>query len=194
VDKYQTVRFDHNRYSVPRHCAFRAVTVKGYIDRVEVVERGQVVARHARSYGRNQQVLDPLHYLATLQRRPAALDHAPVLRAWQLPEAFARLRQALEQRHGPSAGARHYVRVLQLLAEHPLEHVQGAVETCLRREELYAERIAAEVRRRSGAAENAPMTSLCHFHVPRPDLGRFDQLLSQGGLHDGREQEPAGAR
>jgi transposase len=194
VDKYQTVRFDHNRYSVPRHCAFRAVTVKGYIDRVEVVERGQVVARHARSYGRNQQVLDPLHYLATLQRRPAALDHAPVLRAWELPEAFARLRQALEQRHGPSAGARHYVRVLQLLAEHPLEHVQGAVETCLRREELYAERIAAEVRRRSGAAENAPMTSLGHFHVPRPDLGRFDQLLSQGGLHDGREQEPAGAR
>jgi len=41
----QTARFDRNRYSVPRTCAFRTVTVKGYIDRVEVVERGQV-ARH----------------------------------------------------------------------------------------------------------------------------------------------------
>src|SRR5271170_5276710 len=94
VDKYQTVRFDCNRYSVPRRCAFLSVTVKGYIDRIEVVERGQVVARHARSYGRDQQVLDPLHYLAALDRRPAALDHAPVLREWSLPESFARLRQA----------------------------------------------------------------------------------------------------
>ena len=47
VDKYQTVRFDRNAYSVPRRCAFRAVTVKGYVDRVEVVADGQVVARHA---------------------------------------------------------------------------------------------------------------------------------------------------
>jgi transposase len=180
VDKYQTVRFDGNRYSVPRHCAFRAVTVKGYIDRVEVVERGQVVARHARSYGRNQQILDPLHYLAALDRRPAALDHAPVLRAWQLPESFARLRLALEQRHGPNAGARQYARVLQLLAEYPLEQVQGAVEACLRREEWHAEAIRAEIGRRAGTATNVPLTPLCQLQVPRPDLGRFDQLLSQG--------------
>jgi transposase len=80
VDKYQTVRIDCNCHSVPRTCAYRTVTVKGYLDRVEVVERGQVVARHARSYGRDEHVLDPLHYLATLGRRPAALDHAPVLR------------------------------------------------------------------------------------------------------------------
>jgi transposase len=61
VDKYQTVRFDRNRYSVPRASAFRAVTIKGYIDRVEVVDSGLVVARHARSYGHDEQVLDPLH-------------------------------------------------------------------------------------------------------------------------------------
>jgi hypothetical protein len=47
VDKYQTVRFDRNRYSVPRGCAYQAVTVKGYVERVEVVAGGQVVARHA---------------------------------------------------------------------------------------------------------------------------------------------------
>src|SRR5262249_57482132 len=100
VDKYQTVRFDRNRYSVPRGCAYQAVTVKGYVERVEVVAGGQVVARHARSYDRDQQVLDPVHYLAALGRRPAALDHAPVLRDWVLPECFLRLRAALEARHG----------------------------------------------------------------------------------------------
>jgi hypothetical protein len=186
VDKYQTVRFDCNRYSVPRSCAYRAVTVKGYIDRVEIIERGQVVARHARSYGRDEHVLDPLHYLATLSRRPAALDHAPVLRDWQLPESFARLRQRLEERHGPAAGGRHFVRVLQLLGEHKQEAVQAAVETCLRRNELHAEHVEAEVRRLAGVGQAPPVTPLCQFQLPRPDLGRFDQLLSQGEEHDGR--------
>jgi transposase len=186
VDKYQTVRFDRNRYSVPRSCAYRAVTVKGYLDAVEVVERGQVMARHARSYGRDEHVLDPLHYLATLGRRPAALDHAPVLRDWRLPEPFARLRQRLEERHGRVAGGRQFVRVLQLLGEHPQERVQAAVEACLRRGEPHAERVEAEVQRLAGASAALPVTPLCQFQVPRPDLGRFDQLLSQGEEPDGR--------
>jgi hypothetical protein len=187
VDKYQTVRFDHNRYSVPRFCAYRAVTVKGYIDRVDVVDNGQVVARHERSYGRDQQVLDPLHYLTALGRRPAALDHAPVLRDWQLPESFLRLRQALELRHGPTAGARHYVRVLQLLAEHALEHVEQAAVACLRRGELHAERVSAEARRLAGvAARPTVVTPLGQYQVPRPDLDRFNQLLSLGDRDDDR--------
>jgi transposase len=194
VDKYQTVHFDNNRYSVPRSCAYRAVTVKGYLGHVEVVAGGQVVARHARHYGRDEQILDPLHYLATLGRRPAALDHAPVLRNWQLPESFTRLRQALEGRHGPRAGARQYIRVLQLLAEHTLGRVQQAVESCLRQDPLSAERIIALVQRPVAAGEPVPevtstchstVTPMCQFEVPRPDLGRFDQLLSQGDSEDG---------
>jgi transposase len=186
VDKYQTVRFDRNRYSVPRTCAYRAVTVKGYIDRVEAVERVQVVARHARSYGYDEHVLDPLHYLATLSRRPAALDHAPVLRDWRLPASFQRLRERLEERHGRAAGGRHFVRVLQLLAQHPLEPLQAAVEACLRRNELHAEQVEAEARRLTGVEHSSAGTVFGAVQVPRPDLGRFDQLLSQGGSHDGR--------
>jgi hypothetical protein len=187
VDKYQTVRFDGNSYSVPRTCAYRTVTVKGYLDTVEVVERAQVVARHGRSYGKGEQVLDPLHYLATLDRRPAALDHAPVLQNWRLPEPFARLRERLEQQHGRAAAGRHFVRVLQLLGEHPQPQVQAAVEACLRRDEPHAERVEAEVWRLANVAGATPVTPLGQFQVPRPDLGRFDQLLSQRGeSHDGR--------
>lgn len=203
VDKYQTVHFDRNRYSVPRHCAYQTVTVKGYPERIEVVCAGQVVARHRRSYGRNEQILDPLHYLVTLGRRPAALDHAPVLRDWQLPEAFTRLRQALEAREGARPGVRQYIRVLQLLAEHPLLRVQQAVEEALRDERLQVERIHSRVQRlaeRAGQA-NAPheqettdgssvVTPLCQYAVPRPDLGQFDQLLSQGESEDDHAEHP----
>ena len=70
VDKYQTVAFDCNRYSVPRPFAHRMVTVKGYVDRVVLVAEGRVVATHARSYQKQTLVLDPVHYLATLGRKP----------------------------------------------------------------------------------------------------------------------------
>jgi hypothetical protein len=80
VHKYQTVAFERNRYSVPRRFAFQMVTVKGYIDRVVMVAGGQVVATYARSPRLDTLILDPLHYLATLGRKPGALDHAPVFR------------------------------------------------------------------------------------------------------------------
>jgi hypothetical protein len=111
-----------------------------------------------------------------------------------LPESFTRLRQALEGRHGARAGARQYIRVLQLLAEHPLLRVQQAVESCLRQEPVQAERIIALVQR-AAAPDEPPLpvtatcpssvTPLCQYEVPRPDLGRFDQLLSQGDSEDG---------
>ena len=188
VDKYQTVQFDNNRYSVPRACAYRVVTVKGYIDRVEVADGRCVVARHSRSYARQEQVLDPLHYLATLGRKPAALDHAPVMRDWRLPESFTHLRQTLEQRHGATAGARQYIRVLQLLAEHPLARVQQAVEACKSPEQAQAERIAAVVQRLAERDADVPVSlgiATEHIQVPRPDLGRFDELLTEGEEADG---------
>jgi transposase len=188
VDKYQTVQFDNNRYSVPRGCAFGAVTVKGYIDRVEVVDGRTVVARHRRSYGRHEQVLDPLHYLATLGRKPAALDHAPVMREWKLPASFQTLRETLQQRHGPAAGARQYIRVLQLLAEHPLARVQQAVEACTKAGQVQAERIAAVVVRLAERDAGAPAplgATTAEVQVPRPDLGQFDRLLEEGEEADG---------
>ena len=103
------------------------MTVKAYVDRIAVVAAGQVVARHARSYERGAMVLDPLHYLTTLSRKPACLDHAPVYRDWMLPPAFAELRRSLEIRHGPFAGSRQFIRVLLLLGDHPQERVERAI-------------------------------------------------------------------
>jgi hypothetical protein len=183
VDKFQTVQFDNNRYSVPRGCAFRCVMVKGYVDRVEVIDGTTVVARHRRSYARDEQILDPLHYLATLGRKPAALDHAPVMRDWMLPASFLQLRETLQRRHGKAAGARQYVRVLQLLAENPLVRVQQAVEACSSPEQAQAERICAMVQRLADRDTGVPLSLGAvtpGIQVPRPDLGRFDELLKDG--------------
>ena len=63
-------RFDGNAYSVPRRWAFRPVTVKGYVDRVVLTAEGQAVAQHVRCYGKGQRLLDPLHFLASLENGP----------------------------------------------------------------------------------------------------------------------------
>ena len=184
VDKYQTVRFDRNSYSVPRRWAFRQVSVKGYVDRVEVVGDGTTVATHGRSYASGQKILDPLHFLGTLERRPAALDHAPVYRDWQLPATFTTLRASLADRLGSRVGTRHYIRVLQLLANHPLDHIQSVITQCLSRGELDAAAIAAAARplvcdNALSLNDNALSLSLVAVTVRPTDLAQFDRLLSR---------------
>lgn len=49
VDQYQFARFDNVSYSVPRSAAFQTVTMKGDLDRVDIVHGDQIVATHVRS-------------------------------------------------------------------------------------------------------------------------------------------------
>jgi hypothetical protein len=193
VDKYQTVRLETNWYSVPRSLAFARVTVKAYVDRVAVVHGGQVVACHQRCYRRHAQILDPLHYLVTLTRKPAVLDHTDVYRHWQLPAAFVRLRQHLEACHGARTGTRHYIRVLQLLARHPAERVRQAIDVALaqggREARLIVEqteRLAAADRSaetgaaRSGDATEASVYGAGDSGMSPTSSRHFDQLLAKG--------------
>jgi transposase len=192
VDKYQTVAFDCNRYSVPRRFAFQTVNVKGYVDRIEVVADGQVIAKHVRSFERHKMELDPLHYLATLDHRPAALDHSPVYRDWKLPSCFTEFRAHLERQHGAHTGTRHFVRVLQLLAEHPESRVREAIDTCIKGQLFSAEAVIQRVRNMATIAMSArctlPSTAQTgvarHVDVPMPDLSRFDLLLGADSSRD----------
>jgi len=186
VDKYQTAAFDGNRYSVPRPFAFQMVTVKGYVEKVVIVAQGQAVATHERCSTHHRMILDPIHYLATLGRKPAALDHAPVFRDWKLPACFADFRASLEQHHGTVTGSRRFVLILQLMGEHPMTRVRQAVEACQREHLNSAEAViqrvlslAAIEATTRGASPTAPeAVTTTRVHVPIPDLSRFDQLLS----------------
>jgi len=200
TDKYQTVAFEKNLYSVPRRYAFQTVMVKAYVDRLELVHEGQVIAWHGRHYGEGEQILDPLHYLVTLERKPACLDHTAVYRDWKLPGEFGQLREELESRHGRFPGARQYIRVLKLLAEHSTSRVRQAIVVCRRRGTLSADAIGQESVRmatiQSVLDHNmslhgaSPETHESTVQVPLPDLNKFDRFLSQGGQKDGQTNAP----
>ena len=124
------VRFDRNDYSVPVRWAHHPIVAKGSCEEVVLCADGGEVARHPRIWEAEQVRFEPLHYLALLEQKPGALDHARPLAGWTLPECFALLRRRLEaERDGE--GTREYIRVVRLLEKHPLSRLRQAVEQAL---------------------------------------------------------------
>jgi len=108
------------------------VLVRGYVHEVVIACGAEVIARHPRSYEREDFIFDPLHYLALLERKLGALDQAAPLAGWTLPEEFATLRRLLEARLG-KPGKREFVQVLRLLEVFRTDDVAAAVREAIAR-------------------------------------------------------------
>jgi hypothetical protein len=157
------VRYRLNDYSVPTRYGHREVLLKAYVDEVIVCCGSEQIARHRRSYEREELIFDPLHYLALLERKTNALDQAAPLAGWQLPEEFARLRRLLEVRLG-KPGKREYVQVLRLLEDFPLSDV------------AWAARQAVELGTISFDAVKHLLLCRIEQRPPRLDLTRYPHL------------------
>jgi hypothetical protein len=131
VSSLSLVRYRGNDYSVPVRWGHREVLIKGYVHEVVISCGAEVIARHARSYEREDMIFDPLHYLALLEQKTNALDQAAPLVGWELPEEFAQLRRLLEARLS-KRGKREYVQVLRLLETFSMAEVTQAIEDALR--------------------------------------------------------------
>jgi hypothetical protein len=88
VSSLSLVRYRRNDYSVPTCFGHRQVMVRGYVHEVAIACGTEIIARHPRSYEREDFVFDPLHYLALIERKINVLDQAAPLAGWQLPEAL----------------------------------------------------------------------------------------------------------
>ena len=131
VNSLSLVRYRTNDYSVPVAYGHQEVWIRGYVHEVVIGCGGGIIARHPRSYDREDMVFDPIHYLALLEHKIGALDQAAPLAGWELPDAFPTLRRLLEARMG-KAGKREYVQVLRLVETFDLEVLHGAVKDALR--------------------------------------------------------------
>ena len=132
VNSLSLVRYRNNDYSVPTSYGHRQVLIRGYVHEVVISCGAEVIARHPRSYEREDFVFNPLHYLALLEQKTNALDQAAPLSDWVLPEAFATLRRLLEARMGKN-GKREFVQVLRLMETFTLDDVAAAVHDAIAR-------------------------------------------------------------
>lgn len=183
VDGQGCVKVRTNRYSVPLPAGSKtqARLLPAY---VEVWHEQNCVARHERSFGRHQAVLDLEHYLDVLERKPGALAGSTPLQQWRergrWPESFDRLWQSLRERHGKQTGTREMIELLRLGSQHGWEALKKAVEQAL----ALGCTDAAAVRHLLVAGELAhrekPMReigSLERYERPLPVLSEYDGLL-----------------
>jgi hypothetical protein len=105
--------------------------MKGFVDWVEIFTRaGERIAVHERIWEKETVSYKPEHYLALLERKPGALDHAAPFLNMKLPDCFETLRRKLEAHRGQE-GTKDYIAVLRLLERHPLSRVAWAIERSL---------------------------------------------------------------
>ena len=79
VDKYATVSYRTNRYSVSDKLVGAFVDVKIYSSKLEFYYENRLVASHQRSYGKHQWIISLEHYLDTFKRKPGALPGSKAL-------------------------------------------------------------------------------------------------------------------
>ena len=132
VSSLSLVRYRGNDYSVPTAYGHREVLVRGYVHEVVIACGSEIIARHPRSWDREDFIFDPLHYLALIEHKTNALDQAAPLADWKLPDAFATLRRLLEARMGKK-GKREFVQVLRLLETFSSDDVAAGIRSALDR-------------------------------------------------------------
>jgi hypothetical protein len=179
------VRYETNDYSVPVEYGHQRVLVKAFVWEVVIACGSEVIARHRRSYGREEMIFDPLHYLALLEQKTNALDQAAPLVGWELPAQFPELRQQMEARLG-KRGRREYVQVLRLLETFTLAEVHRAVRDALRLRAISFDAVkhlllcAIEQRPPKLDLENYPHLPLAEVALTR--AADYQALLPVGAL------------
>lgn len=182
------VSFDNNRYSVPVDHAYEQLLLRAFVDRVEITSGAQVVASHRRCWEREQDILDPLHFLSLLERKPRAFTQSKAIRQWRerWPEAFERYWEVLKHKLPAHEGTATFVRVLKLCERYSEEAMATALEQALRHHCYSYDGVCELLRRQTEPPSPLPLPledrpDLRQVAVQMPELAQFNRLLPEGG-------------
>lgn len=187
LNPYSQVVFETNRYSVPVERAYRNLVIKAYPFRIDILHLDEVIASHPRCYGREREVLDPLHYLPLLEQRPGAFEHAKPIRRWreEWPPVYERLLAHLQAQSSDGHGIREFVRILKLHRDYPADLVKQAVEQALEYGCAHADGVELCLRQLLTPEGSVPSLTLADLPTwaavgTQPlDLGSYDRLLER---------------
>lgn len=124
VDKFSTVTYKQNHYSVPDYMVGKEVDILAFVDEITVRIKGSEVARHKRSYENHTYTLDIMHYRQTLLRKPGAVHGSLCLK-----QSCEILRVIFERFF--TENPKEFIMMLDLLSEHSLHKLKSAIETLL---------------------------------------------------------------
>jgi transposase len=132
---YSQVVLETNRYSLPVKRATAQLVAKLYPFEVKIYSGSEqeLLAVHARCYGREQDVFDPLHYLPLLAQRPGAFEYAKPMRQWraQWPPVYEELLAYLQRQWPEGRGVREFIAILQLHQQYAGDLIEQAITQAL---------------------------------------------------------------
>lgn len=174
------IRFDLNDYSIPHRQVQKTLTVLADLARVRILDGVAVIAEHARSFGKGEQVEDEDHinalWLAKTHARlhrgqdrlTAASDHVPAL-----------LQQSIERGHV----LKTTVRLLnQLLDDYGRAELHIALAEALKKQSPYPQAVQQILERRREEQNKPPPLAVAvpekvkQYSVKPASLSDYDQL------------------
>ena len=177
------IRLDRNHYSAPAVWVGKVISVRVTADRLRLVADGDIIAEHARCFGRDKFIFNPWHYLSVLERKPGALRHGAPFLGWDLPVSIKRVRdRLLKQPQGDKA----FVEVLVMAKEAGLETMETACALTLETGVVNASVVINELRRLLEPPRVKTLTAAesLSLHVePAADCSRYECLLRGRYVH-----------
>ena len=176
------VQVDKNRYSADCHYVNQAVSVRIYADHVSIIAEGKVIGEHARVFGRDRTIYNPLHYVPILERKPGALRNGAPFQDWDLSDAVGQMRQKLLKKKG---GDRDFVKILQAIPLHGLEAVTTACELAVEDGVIQGDYVLNLIGRLRPGVVEVKVDLPVYLELkeePWSDCGRYNDLL-RGAHH-----------
>jgi hypothetical protein len=183
--KWPYVRFDRNDYSIPHTHVRRPLTVLADLHEVRIVDGGQVLACHPRSFDKGAQIEDPTHIDALVAEKRAARQHRATDHLAQAAPASQTLLVRAAER-GDNLGT-ITATLMRLLARYGAAALEAAITEALARNVPHpnAVRLVLE-RRREERQQPPPVAVNLPEHVQAKDapmrpheLDTYDQLKEQ---------------
>ena len=182
VNRESVVTLDTNRYSVPVAYVGQALTARIHEQRIDLFSGTQLVASHRRNRGKQQRIIDPIHFEEVFAVKPRA--RVVVYRDWLIQQSAvleAYLSQICQRRR--DEWAQHVSALYLLLQTTELPDVVGAIELAMEQGGYGVEYVQALLDRPAPAPKVVPL----HRTVER-DLEHYeryvanrDMLLASGG-------------
>jgi transposase len=172
------VRFDGNDYSIPPEAVGRTLTLAASDIEVRILNGATELARHRRTYDRQQMVLDPEHQKALLKMKRKAREST---RSSQLEVAVPESAQLLEKAFAEGESAvQQTTQLLELLERYGEKALRGAVHEAIERNTPRASSVAFLLRQRHRTAP-LPLDLSRHpqaqnLNVRAHDLETYDEL------------------
>ncbi|MFZ7759962.1 IS21 family transposase [Bacillus thuringiensis] len=91
VDKYSTITYRQNHYSVPEGHVGEYVKIKASAEQILIFNNGECIAKHKRCWQSHQWIMDIYHYLQTFEKKKGALAQSECLQ--QAPKEIKRIYQ-----------------------------------------------------------------------------------------------------